>query len=53
MTQSSSEDRRPRESQITAEPAIVDQCQKDYRHGIAARSTAYRQMHRAGATNPS
>jgi hypothetical protein len=46
-------DRRPRENQIMAEPATVDRCQRDYRHGAADRSTACKQMRRAEASRPS
>ncbi|MCX4826438.1 hypothetical protein OG883_43140 [Streptomyces sp. NBC_01142] len=53
MTQSTPQAPQPRENQILAEPATVDRCRQDYNRGSADRATAFKQMRRAGAPDPS
>ncbi|MEW1760431.1 hypothetical protein AB0393_28460 [Streptomyces cyaneofuscatus] len=47
------EEQQPRTTEILAEPATVDRCRQDYIRGTADRTTAFKQMRRAGAPSPS
>lgn len=53
MTQTTPQAEQPRENQILAEPATLDRCRQDYDRGADDRATAYKQMHRAGASDAS